>query len=115
MNKESKLKARRTKLGKCSKEELVERIIRKDTEVSKLIAKNKTLNKELFEAEEVLNDTKKHYENKVKFLEVDYDEVVEKNLSLQKRFQDSVGWTVSNECSFRDNAGCSVSFIVNYN
>ena len=87
MNKESKLKNRRTKLGKCSKEELVERIIRKDTEVSKLIAKNKTLNKELFEADELLNDTKKHYENKVKFLEVDYDEVVEKNLSLQKGFK----------------------------
>ena len=87
MNKESKLKARRTKLGKCSKEELVERIIRKDTEVSKLIAKNKSLNKELFEADELLNDTKKHYENKVKFLEVDYDEVVEKNLSLQKGFK----------------------------
>lgn len=87
MNKESKLKARRTKLDKCSKEELVERIIRKDTEVSKLIAKNKTLNKELFEADELLNDTKKHYENKVKFLEVDYDEVVEKNLSLQKGFK----------------------------
>lgn len=87
MNKESKLKARRTKLGKCSKEELVERIIRKDTEVSKLIAKNKTLNKELFEADELLNNTKKHYENKVKFLEVDYDEVVEKNLSLQKGFK----------------------------
>lgn len=87
MNKESKLKARRTKLGKCSKEELVERIIRKDTEVSKLIAKNKALNKELFEAEELLNNTKKHYENKVKFLEVTYDEVVEKNLSLQKGFK----------------------------
>lgn len=87
MNKESKLKARRTKLGKCSKEELVERIIRKDTEVSKLIAKNKTLNKELFEADELLNDTKKHYKNKVKFLEVNYDEVVEKNLSLQKGFK----------------------------
>lgn len=86
MNKESKIKARRTKLGKCSKEELVERIIRKDTEVSKLIAKNKALNKELFEADELLNDTKKHYENKVKFLEVDYDEV-EKNLSLQKGFK----------------------------
>lgn len=84
MNKESKLKARKTKLGKCSKEELVERIIRKDTEVSKLIAKNKALNKELFEADELLNDTKNHYENKVKFLNVDYDEVVEKNLSLQK-------------------------------
>lgn len=87
MNKESKLKARKTKLGKCSKEELVERIIRKDTKVSKLIAKNKTLNKELFETDELLNDTKKHYENKVKFLEVDYDEVVEKNLSLQKGFK----------------------------
>lgn len=87
MNKESKIKARRTKLGKCSKEELVERIIRKDTEVSKLIAKNKALNKELFEADELLNDTKKHYENKVKFLEVDYNEVVEKNLSLQKGFK----------------------------
>lgn len=87
MNKESKLKARRTKLGKCSKEELVERIIRKDTEVSKLIAKNKALNKELFEADELLNDTKNHYENKVKFLNVDYDEVVEKNLSLQKGFK----------------------------
>ena len=87
MNKESKIKTRRTKLGKCSKEELVERIIRKDTEVSKLIAKNKALNKELFEADELLNDTKKHYENKVKFLEVDYDEVVEKNLSLQKGFK----------------------------
>lgn len=69
------------------KEELVERIIRKDTEVSKLIAKNKALNKELFEADELLNDTKKQYENKVKFLEVDYDEVVEKNLSLQKGFK----------------------------
>ena len=87
MNKESKIKARRTKLGKCSKEELVERIIRKDTEVSKLIAKNKALNKELFESDELLNDTKKHYENKIKFLNVDYNEVVEKNLSLQKRFQ----------------------------
>lgn len=87
MNKESKLKACRTKLGKCSKEELVERIIRKDTEVSKLIAKNKALNKELFEAEELLNNTKKHYENKVKFLNVDYDEVVKKNLSLQKGFK----------------------------
>lgn len=87
MNKESKIKARRTKLGKCSKEELVERIIRKDTEVSKLIAKNNALNKELFEADELLNDTKKHYENKVKFLEIDYDEVVEKNLSLQKGFK----------------------------
>lgn len=86
MNKESKIKARRTKLGKCSKEEIVERIIRKETEVSKLIAKNKTLNKELFEADELLNDTKKHYENKIKFLGVDYDEVVNKNLSLQKRF-----------------------------
>lgn len=87
MNKESKLKARRTKLGKCSKEELVERIIRKDTEVSKLITKNKTLNKELFEADELLNDTKKHYENKIKFLDVEYDEVVDKNLSLQKGFK----------------------------
>nr|DAK43546.1 MAG TPA: Protein of unknown function (DUF1700) [Crassvirales sp.] len=87
MNKESKLKARRTKLGKCSKEELIERIIRKDTEVSKLIAKNKSLNKELFEADELLNDIKNHYENKVKFLNVDYDEVVEKNLSLQKGFK----------------------------
>lgn len=87
MNKESKLKARRTKLGKCSKEELIERIICKDTEVSKLIAKNKTLNKELFEADELLNDTKNHYENKVKFLNVDYDEVVEKNLGLQKCFK----------------------------
>lgn len=87
MNKESKLKDRRTKFDKYSKEELVERIIRKDTKVSKLIAKNKTLNKELFEADELLNDTKKHYENKVKFLEVDYDEVVEKNLSLQKGFK----------------------------
>lgn len=87
MNKESKLKTRRTKLGKYSKEELIERIIRKDTEVSKLIAKNKALNKELFEADELLNDTKKHYENKVKFLEVDYDEVVDNNLSLQKGFK----------------------------
>lgn len=87
MNKESKLKARRTKLGKCSKEELIECIIRKDTEVSKLIAKNKVLNKELFEADELLNNTKKHYENKVNFLGVDYDEVVEKNLSLQKGFK----------------------------
>lgn len=87
MNKESKIKARRTKFGKCSKEELVERIIRKDTEVSKLIAKNKALNKELFEADELLNNTKKHYENKVKFLNVDYDEVVDKNLSLQKGFK----------------------------
>lgn len=87
MNKESKLKARRTKLGKCSKEDLIERIIRKDTEVSKLIAKNKSLNKELFEADELLNDTKKHYENKIKFLEVYYDEIVEKNLSLQKGFK----------------------------
>lgn len=87
MNKESKLKARRTKLGKCSKEELIDKIVRKDKELSKLIAKNKTLNKELFEADELLNDTKKHYENKVKFLNVDYDEVVEKNLSLQKGFK----------------------------
>lgn len=87
MNKESKLKARRTKLGKCSKEELIERIIRKDTEVSKLISKNKALNKDLFDAEELLNYTKKHYENKVKFLNVDCDEVVEKNLSLQKGFK----------------------------
>ena len=68
------------------KEDLIDRIIRKDKEVSKLIAKNKALNKELFEAEELLNDTKKHYENKIKFLRVDYDEVVEKNLSLQKGF-----------------------------
>lgn len=87
MNKESKLKARKTKLGKCFKEDLIDKIIRKDKEVSKLIAKNKTLNKELFEAEELLNDTKKHYENKIKFLRVDYDEVVEKNLSLQKGFK----------------------------
>lgn len=87
MNKESKLKARKTKLGKCSKEELVERIIRKDTEVSKLIAKNKTLNKELLEADELLNDTKKYYENNIKFLSLDHNEVVDKNLSLQKGFK----------------------------
>lgn len=55
--------------------------------MSKLIAKNKTLNKELFEADELLNDTKKHYENKIKVLGIDYDEVVEKNLSLQKGFK----------------------------
>ena len=87
MNKESKIKARRTKLGKCSKEELVESIIRKDTKVSKLIAKNKALNKELFEADELLNDTKNHHENKVKFLYVKLDEVKEKNLDLQRGFK----------------------------
>ena len=84
MNKESKLKARRTKLGKCSKEDLVERIIRKDQEVSKLISKNKVLNKELFEEEDLLHNIKNCYEDKVKSLNDELDEVIKKNISLQK-------------------------------
>ena len=84
MNKENKLKARRTKLGKCSKEELVERIIRKDQEVSKLISKNKSLNKELFEEEDLLHNIKNRYEDRVKNLNDELDEVIKKNISLQK-------------------------------
>lgn len=84
MNKENKLKARRTKLGKCSKEELVERIIRKDQEVSKLISKNKVLNKELFKEEDLLHNIKIIYEAKVEGLNNELDEVIKKNISLQK-------------------------------
>lgn len=90
MNKESKLKARRTKLGKCSKEELVERIIRKDQEVSKLISKNKVLNKELFEEEDLLHNIKISYEDKVENLNDELDEVIKKNISLQKGLKKSL-------------------------
>lgn len=87
MNQESKIKARRTKLNKCSKEELVERIIRKDKKVSKLITKNKELNKKFFDTSEVLNDTEEHYKNHIKLLNVKYDDVVKKNHSLQHGFK----------------------------
>lgn len=87
MNKESKLKARRTKLGKCSKEDLVERIIRKDIEVSKLIIKNKELKQEVFELNRILEDTKESYYNKMKSLYVEYDEVAKKKQCLQKDFK----------------------------
>ena len=87
MNKESKLKARRTKLGKCSKEDLVEHIIRKDIEVSKLISKNKELKQEVFELNRMLEDTKESYYNKMKSLYVEYDEVAKKKQSLQKGFK----------------------------
>lgn len=89
MNKESKLKARRTKLGKCSKEDLVERIIRKDQEVSKLISKNKVLNKELFE-EELRHNIKISYEDKVESLNDELNEVIKKNISLQKGLKKSL-------------------------
>ena len=70
--------------GKCSKEDLVERIIRKDQEVSKLISKNKVLNKELFEEEELRHNIKINYEDKVESLNNELDEVIKKNISLQK-------------------------------
>ena len=84
MNKESKLKARRTKLSKCSKEELVERIIRKDQEVSKLISKNEVLNKKLFEEKNLLHNIKNRYKDKVESLNDELDKVIKKNISLQK-------------------------------
>lgn len=90
MNKKRKLKARKIKLGKCSKKDLVKRIIRKDQEVFKLISKNKVLNKELFEKEELHYNIKISYEDKVESLNDELNEVIKKNISLQKGLKKSL-------------------------
>lgn len=82
MNRESKIKARRTKLNKCSKEELVNKIIFKDKEVAKLVVKNTNLISLASKTEEKLYDTKKQCLDEIGIMQLEINKLVKKNRRL---------------------------------
>lgn len=82
MNRESKIKARRTKLSKCSKEELINKIIFKDKEVAKLVVRNTNLISLAGKAETKLFDSKKYYLNEIAIMQSEIDKLIKKNHRL---------------------------------
>ena len=83
MNRESKIKARRTKLNKCSKEELVNKIIFKDKEVAKLVAKNTNLIGFAGKLESKLYDANKQHTDKMEYMRLKTDKLIKKNRRLE--------------------------------